>query len=98
MVFLPQFYSWKSTAHCAALTAELANLAKAEELYASVNETFVAVKQNRDGTTNLPGFNFSPGVLLEESTGGDNNWTATISHHDCDTGPVRWNKMTGGMI
>ncbi|MBI5815061.1 MAG: prepilin-type N-terminal cleavage/methylation domain-containing protein [Nitrospinae bacterium] len=87
----------KDKANCAAVKSDLANLARHQEAYFVDERVYVAISQNADRSSNIPGFTWSQGVILVSSTGTNSGWTATARHPVCTTSPFTYDSAAGGL-
>lgn len=96
-IAIPQFSEYRKKSYCARIKSDLANLAISQESYYYEHDTYLAVTQNGDGSSNFPEFFWSDGVTLNASTGSVSGWSATIDHVNCADGPFTWNSQAGGL-
>ena len=95
-IAIPAFSSYRAKAYCAAVKSDLGNLAVGQEAFYYENTTYLAAT-NVAGTSNVPGFTWSPGVVLVASAGNTASWSATANHPNCLDGPYTWDSALGGM-
>jgi len=93
---IPQFSAYRQKSYCARIQSDLANLAIAQESYFYDNDTYIAIVKNADNSSNFSEFYWSPGTVLNSSTGGVASWTAVVSHPNCTTGSVTYDSANGG--
>ena len=97
------YESAKARNPCHRVKYDLANLAIASEAYfydpRNDDTSYTpVVTRNADGSSNLPGFSWSDGVVLVSySTDGKKGFRVTASHPDCKTGPFTWDSANGGL-
>ena len=95
-IAMTSFNNSKERAYCASVKADLSSLAQHQESYYSDHQAYSAVVSNPDGSTNLPGFKWSPGVTMSSSTGNTTAWTASAMHPRCASSPYTWDSSVSG--
>ncbi len=96
-IAIPRFSSYRAKSYCAALKADLANLAISQEAYFYDNDTYLQATLTSGGGSNVPNFSWTTGVVLVSSAGDITSWNAVVSHPNCNDGPVTWNSANTGL-